>query len=133
MNPEEPLVLYDGQCGLCQRSVRFLLRHEKAPVLKFASLQSDFGQSLLKKHDLKTDLSEMVLIENGEVKTGPEGALQSCRYLKAPARWLAVGRVLPPPLRRGLYRFVARRRYRWFGKSDVCALPAPEQSDRFLG
>lgn len=133
MNPEEPLVLYDGECGLCQRSVRFLLRHEKAAVLKFAPLQSELGESLLKQHGLKTDLGEMVLIENGEVKTGPEGALASCRYLKAPARWLSVGRLLPPPVRRGLYRFVARRRIRWFGKADLCSLPDPEQSDRFLG
>lgn len=131
MNPD-PVVLFDGPCILCQRSVRFLLRHEREPRLSFASLQSGTAQQLLEKYPLPSGTDAMVLIEEGQLSIGSEAALRLCRYLKAPWRWLGVFRHLPGWLHQPVYRWIARHRYAWFGRDESCPLPDPEQADRFL-
>lgn len=130
--PAQPVVLYDGVCGLCQRSVRFLLRHERDDSLLFAALQSETGLRLLRDHNLPADLDAMALIHGEEAWTGADAALRLCRHLKAPYRWLAAFRVIPRPLRERIYRRVANTRYQRFGKTETCPLPAPNQAERFL-
>lgn len=127
-----PLILYDGICGLCQRSVRFILRWERMPEFHFLPLQSDKGRELLRKHGVPADTDAIVLIESNEARTGADAALLICKRLRAPVRWLTAFRVLPRSWRDGLYRAVAKRRYRWFGKTDTCELPSPEHAERFL-
>ncbi len=127
-----PLVLYDGHCGLCQRSVRFLLRHEREPVLRFAALGSETGQKWLREREVDSGVDAMVLIEADRTLQGPDAALALCVYLKRPYRWLRGLRIFPAPIRRLGYRAIARRRYRWFGKTESCPLPSPEQAERFL-
>lgn len=130
--PSHPVVLFDGPCGLCQRSVRFLLRQEKKPELRFASIQSKAGQRLLKEHALPLEATEMVFVEDGKAYAGSEAAFEISKYLKFPLRAVRVFRYLPRFLHQGVYRWVARNRYKWFGKDESCALPAPEQAERFL-
>lgn len=132
MTPRPPLVLYDGHCGLCQRSVRFLLRYERSDLLRFAALRSPLGQQLLRERGVPEEVDALVFIEGERTLTGADAALALCAYLKTPIRWLRLFGVLPAPLRARLYRAVARRRYRWFGQTETCPLPAPEQSERFL-
>ncbi|MCC5845047.1 MAG: DUF393 domain-containing protein [Verrucomicrobia bacterium] len=132
MNREPPLVLYDGHCGLCQRSVRFLLRHERETVLTFAALTSDTGKKWLLERGVDSDVDAMVLVEADRTLTGPDAALALCDYMKPPYRWLRALRVFPAGVRRLGYRWIARRRYRWFGKTESCPLPSPDQAVRFL-
>lgn len=132
MSQRLPLVLYDGHCGLCQRSVRFLLRHEREPLLRFAALSSRTGQSWLRERGVDQDVDALVLVEAECTRIGPDAALALCAYLKAPWRWLRALSLFPLGLRQAVYRGIAGKRYRWFGKTESCPLPAPGQADRFL-
>jgi len=95
------------------------------------TLQSEPAQALLKQYGIPADVDAMVLIEAGQAHMGAEAALRIARYLRPPPRWLAAFRILPRGLREKLYRALAARRYRWFGKTETCELPAPENADRF--
>jgi len=134
-----PIILYDGVCGLCNRLVQFLLKHDKQGRLRFASLQSDFATKVLQRHGIDPkDLDTMHLIENYE-QPGERVLQRSDAILRAGRElggfWTALAAlagVVPRALRNPVYRFVARNRYRVFGKYDTCMLPEPNQRSRFL-
>lgn len=128
------MLLFDGACHLCQRSVRFVLRHERAPAILFAALQSDTGRALLRDLGMPPDfLSSLVFFEEGRTFTRSEAALRLARHLRAPWSWLQVMRALPRVLRDPIYDWVARHRYRWFGRDDeACLMPNAELRERFL-
>jgi len=134
-----PIILYDGICGLCNRMVQFLLKHDKAGRLRFASLQSDFAEKVLGRHGIDPkDLDTVHVVENydqpGErVLQRSEAVLRAGRELGG--FWGAsssMARVIPRALRDIVYGFVATNRYRVFGKYDTCMLPDPSQRSRFL-
>jgi predicted DCC family thiol-disulfide oxidoreductase YuxK len=128
-----PIVLFDGVCNLCHGAVRFLLEHDKNARLRFASLQSDVGRALLAEHDLDADaLDTIVFVDAAGAHVRSDAALRIVRVLGPPWSWLRVLAVLPRPLLDATYDFVARNRYRWFGKKDACPMPRPELQDRFI-
>ena len=134
-----PIILYDGVCGLCNSLVQFLLKHDKQGRLRFASLQSDFAAKVLQRHGIDPkDLDTMHVIENYDQRG--ERVLQRSDAILRAGRELggiwsvssAAAKVIPRALRDVVYRFVARNRYRVFGKYDTCMLPEPNQRSRFL-
>ena len=128
-----PVLLYDGTCALCDRSVQFVLDHEAAPRIQFASLQSAAGRSLSASCGLSADgLDSLVLVDGGQCYTESDAALRVARHLAAPWRWASALRVVPRPVRDGVYRWVARHRYAWFGRLDACRVPSASESARFL-
>lgn len=127
-----PLVLFDGPCDLCRRSVRFVIKHEKDEKLRFASLQSYTGRAMIDRHGLPDDLDAMVLVEDGGAKTGSDAAIALSRHLTLPWRLFHLFRFTPPPLHRAVYRWIARNRDRWFGREGNCPLPDPEDEPRFV-
>jgi predicted DCC family thiol-disulfide oxidoreductase YuxK len=128
-----PVVLYDGTCGLCHRSVRWILRHERDATLQFAPLQGATAAALRVQHPrIPVDLDSVVLVDDGRVHLRSRAFLHVARYLRAPWRWGYAMRWLPAPLLDACYRVVAAVRYRVFGRADVCHLPAPAQRARFL-
>jgi predicted DCC family thiol-disulfide oxidoreductase YuxK len=130
----EPIVLFDGVCNLCNGSVQFLLKRDPEGRFRFAALQSDAGRSLMAEHGLAVDgLSSVVLIEEGRVWQESSAALRIARHLPGAWKLLWVFAAVPRPLRDAVYRWIARNRYRWFGKSETCWLPTPELKARFLG
>lgn len=128
-----PLLLFDGSCVLCHRSVRFILRHEHSKVLRFAALESETGRAQQNHYDIPPQTDAMILIENGHAYWGSDAALRLCRYLRYPWRMAYPLRGLPGWMHRPLYRWIARHRYRWFGRDESCPLPDPDQAKRFLG
>mgnify|MGYP005839023515 CR=1 FL=1 len=130
------VVLFDGVCHLCHASVRFIIAHDKAGYFSFASLQSSVAQELLQKHGVPYLLGagddSVVLIEEGVVYTHSDASLRVARKLSGVVRLGAVLLVVPKLVRDAVYRLVARNRYRWFGKDDVCWMPTPELRARFL-
>ena len=133
------IVLYDGVCGLCNRLVQFLLKHDKRGRLRFASLQSDFAAKVLQRHGIDPkDLDTLHVIENYEqpgerVLQRSDAILRAGRELGSFWSVSAVtATVIPRALRDVVYRLVARNRYRVFGKYDTCMLPEPNQRSRFL-
>ncbi|HEX9782543.1 MAG TPA: DCC1-like thiol-disulfide oxidoreductase family protein [Opitutaceae bacterium] len=123
--PAEPVLLFDGVCHLCQRSVRFVLRHERRPALLFCTLQSPAGRDLLERHGLDPGYTgSLVLIAEGKARTRSDAALFLARHLRAPWSWIRAFRLLPRPWRDWLYDIVAKRRYRWFGRDEsFCLIP----------
>jgi predicted DCC family thiol-disulfide oxidoreductase YuxK len=127
------IVLFDGVCNLCNASVQFLLRRDRERRFRFAALQSAAGRTLLERYGLPTDsLSTIVVLEGGRARVQSAAALLLARRLPWPWPLLAVFTILPRPLRDALYAFVARHRYRWFGRTESCMLPTREVADRFL-
>ena len=139
MTSADPIILYDGVCGLCNRLVQFLLRHDKHGRLRFASLQSDFAAKVLNRHGIDAkDLDTLHVVEHYDepverVLQRSDAILRAGRELGGMWSVLAtLGKVVPRPLRDLFYRLVARNRYRMFGKYETCMLPDPNQRSRFL-
>jgi len=133
------IVLYDGVCGFCNRSVRWLIERDAAARLHYAALQGETAAVLRARHpEIPTELDTIVFVE---AAPGSERVfLQSAAIfrvlgeLRAPWRWLAPLRfLLPHALWDVAYRAFARRRYRWFGRLDACPIPPAELRARFLG
>ena len=139
MSTAGPILFYDGVCGLCNTLVQFLLKHDKRRQLRFASLQSDFAEKVLRRHGFDPkDLDTLHVVENYEQPD--ERMLQRSDAVLRAARELgghwsvlaAVAKIVPRSLRDIAYRFVAQNRYRVFGKYETCMLPDPDQRSRFL-
>ena len=139
MSTSNPIILYDGVCGLCNRLVQFLLKHDREGRLRFASLQSEFAAKVLGRHGIDPkDLDTVHVVENYDQPD--ERVLQRSDAILRAGRELGgfygasstIARVVPRPLRDLVYRLVATNRYRVFGKYDACMLPDPSQRSRFL-
>jgi len=138
MNPMEssahPILLFDGVCNLCNGSVQLIIRRDPEARFRFASLQSEVGQRYLEELQVDRDaVDSVILVEGGRWYKESDAALRIARLLGGPWKAMGILRLLPRPLRDRLYRFIARHRYRWFGKRESCWLPTPELRERFLG
>ncbi|KOR82422.1 thiol-disulfide oxidoreductase DCC family protein [Paenibacillus solani] len=130
---ESAIVLIDGVCHMCQGLTQFIIRRDPRGVFRFASLQSEIGQELLRQGGMsESSIDTMVLIENGKYYTRSTGALRIARRLRFPWSLSYVFILIPLFLRNLVYRWVARNRYRWFGQSSECMIPTPEIRRRFL-
>ncbi len=128
-----PVLFFDGVCNLCSSSVQFVIEHEAAPVIRFASLQSAFAARVLPA--LGADpaaLNSVVLVEDGKAFDRSSAALRVAKKLKSPWRFMGFFLVVPSFLRDFVYDLVAKNRYRIWGKKDACWLPSPELKSRFL-
>jgi predicted DCC family thiol-disulfide oxidoreductase YuxK len=134
-----PIVFYDGVCGLCNRLVQFLLKHDKKDRLRFAALQSEFAAKILGRHGIDpTDLDTVHVVVNFDepnerVLNRSTAVLQATRELGG--MWAvvgALGMIVPRPIRNFFYRLVAKNRYRMFGKYETCMLPTPSHRAKFL-
>jgi predicted DCC family thiol-disulfide oxidoreductase YuxK len=128
----KPVILFDGVCNLCDRSVQFILKRDPNGYFKFASLQSESGQKLLTKHGFNTDINSFVLVEDEKVFVKSSAALRVCLRLKGAWKMLSILRFIPPSIRDFFYDIVAKNRYKWFGKKESCMLPSPQWKNRFL-
>jgi predicted DCC family thiol-disulfide oxidoreductase YuxK len=127
------IVLFDGVCNLCNSSVQFIIKKDKKKQFRFASLQGNFGQEFLKKNSLPADnFNSFILLEDEKVYSRSTGALRMLKHLGGAWSILYGFIILPKFIRDGVYNWVARNRYKWFGKQDVCMIPTPELKERFL-
>jgi predicted DCC family thiol-disulfide oxidoreductase YuxK len=130
---ERPILLYDGVCGLCARSVRWILHHERDHEILFAPLQGETAAGLRARFPaIPEELSTVVLVDGDRVHLRSKAFVHTAAHLRAPWRWGRVLRIVPGVVLDLAYRVVARLRYRVFGKHDTCEIPAPEQRARFL-
>ncbi|MCB0503852.1 MAG: thiol-disulfide oxidoreductase DCC family protein, partial [Bacteroidetes bacterium] len=118
------IILFDGVCNLCNASIQFIIKRDKKNLFKFASLQSDVGKSLLAQHHIDgTKMDSVVYIENGKAFTESTAAIRVAGYLGFPWNLLQVFLIVPSMIRNVVYQWIARNRYKWFGKQDSCMLP----------
>ena len=135
---EPAVLLFDGVCNLCTAWVRFVVRRDPPPArFRFASLQSEAARRVLAAHDRPAPAAQeapesLVLIEGGRLYERSTAALRVLRGLGLPWSLLYVLIVVPRALRDGVYRWIARRRYAWFGRREECLVPTPELRGRFL-
>jgi len=133
MMQNNPVVLFDGVCNLCNSSVQFLIRKDRQARLRFASLQSEFGQAVLQKFNLpQNNFNSFVLLEGEKIYLRSSAALRITRYLGGFWRVFQIFWIVPPFVRNALYDLIARNRYKWFGKKTECMMPRPELKERFL-
>ena len=129
---EKPVILFDGVCNLCNGSVQFILKRDIDQRFLFASLQSDFGQRLLKRFNLPADnFSSFILYQDEKIYTKSTGALMMFSQLKG-WKWTKILKAVPKFIRDGVYNLIARKRYTWFGKKNECWVPTRELKSRFL-
>lgn len=129
----EPILLFDGLCNLCNAAVQWLIVRDRRGLLRFASLQSEIGQQIQQQHGLDpAKLDSLVLYEDGQLFLKSDAVLRLADLLSWPYRLLRFFTWVPLFFRDGLYDWVARNRYRWFGKKEACMLPKAEWKDRFL-
>lgn len=136
-SPDSAVILFDGVCNLCNSFVQLVIQHDARRRFRFAALQSPAGRALLVAHGLPpgaalADPDSVILVENNRVYAHSSAVLRIARQLSAPWPLLGMGWVLPRRWRDALYRYVARHRYRWFGRRQSCLLPTPALQERFL-
>ncbi len=133
LNTTQPILLFDGYCNLCANSVQFVLKHEKNHSLLFSSLQADKGKELLLQHSLKPEyIDSLVFIQNHKVYLKSTAALKLCLHLKGLYPLLYAFIIVPAFIRNWFYEYIAKNRYKWYGKKDSCMMPDKELINRFL-
>jgi len=127
-----PVLVYDGSCGFCSRSVQFILRHEHRHDLLFVTRDSPLGQDLRRHFHLES-VESMLWIAGDQASIESNAVLRAARYLGAPWSALAaLGSLIPSPLRNWAYRLIARHRRRLSLNPTSCLVPTPEQRERFV-
>lgn len=134
--PEEDnksIVLFDGVCNLCNASVQFVIARDPKGKFKFASLQSATGINFLKEFNLSTDqLHSIILITQNKIYDRSSAALRIAKSLSGLWPMLYIFIIIPPFIRNFVYDWIARNRYKWFGRQNECMIPTPELKSRFI-
>ena len=127
------IIFFDGVCNLCNASVNFIIKHDKKKQFLFASLQSDAAKEYLLQYNSKKNIIDsIVLIEEGIIYTKSTAVLKIAKYLNNGLALLYLLIIIPKYFRDSIYNFIAKNRYRWFGKKDKCMIPSYELKNRFL-
>lgn len=130
---DKKIVLFDGVCNLCNNAVDFIIRHDQKDIFRFASLQSDLALQLAEERGISlSEIDSILLVIPGEAYfLKSTAALEIARALPK-YRWGTVFLHLPEGFRDAMYTFIAKHRYRWFGKKESCRVPTPELMEKFL-
>jgi len=126
------VVLFDGYCNLCSGGVVFILKRERGDVFRFASLQSEYAQNLLRDLGIADDAPDsIILVEASRVYYRSDAALRIARRLRHlwPLAYAFI--IIPKFIRDPIYDWIARNRYRWFGKRDTCFMPDRNVKHKF--
>ncbi len=130
---DAPIILFDAECVLCSANARFVLRHDKAARFRLASIQGDAGAALCRRHGVDpSDPVSMLVVDGERVRQGSDAVLSIYEALGMPWRLMGVFRLVPAALRDPVYRWIARNRYRIFGKRETCWVAPPEYRERIL-
>jgi predicted DCC family thiol-disulfide oxidoreductase YuxK len=128
--PAGPLILFDGVCNLCNASVQWVIERDRRSVFRFGALQSDAGRAALRTQEGLPD--SIVLIDGAGTHTRSGAAIRIVRGLGFPWSLAVIAFAIPRPLRDAVYSWVARNRYRWFGRRESCMVPTAELEARFV-
>ncbi len=133
MKKNHKIILFDGVCNLCNTSVNFVIRKDKNDLFRFAALQSDIGKEYITKFNINsTETDSIILIDQEKAYIKSTAALYISRSLSGAYPLLFSFIIVPKFIRNWVYDFVARNRYKWYGKREVCMIPTPELRAKFL-
>lgn len=128
------LILFDGICNLCNNSIQYVIKHDKKNVFMFAALQSNIGQQVIKAYHIDPAKTDSILLyseENG-LSIKSTAALKIAKHLGVPRNLLSVFLIIPAFLRNLVYDYIAKNRYKWYGKKNQCMIPTAQLQDKFL-
>jgi len=128
------IILFDGYCNLCNSSIQFIIKHDKKKHFLLASLQSDAAKNILLQLGQKSfkNIDSIVLIENNKILYKSDAALLIAKNLDGLMKFVYLFLIVPRPLRDAIYNYIAKNRYKWFGKRKSCMVPNLKDTDRFL-
>lgn len=128
------LILFDGVCNLCNSSVQYVIKHDKKNTFMFAPLQGKTGQDIISKYNIDTAKTDSILLysEDKGLKVKSTAALYIAKDLGFPSALLALFLIVPAFIRNWVYDFIAKNRYKWYGKKEACMIPTPELKSKFL-
>ncbi len=131
---DKQLILFDGVCNLCNSSVVYVIKRDKKDKFRFAPLQSEVGKEIIKKYNIDTTKTDSILLysaENG-LSYKSTAALKIATGLGFPQSMMAIFFIIPSFIRNWVYDFIAKNRYKWYGKKESCMIPTPELKSKFL-
>jgi len=128
------LILFDGVCNLCNTSVLYVIKHDKVNRFMFAPLQSDSGKQIIEKFNVDPSKTDSILLYSEEkgLSVKSSAALHIAKHLGFPRSLMSIFFIVPTFIRNWVYDFVAKNRYKWYGKKEACMIPTPELTSRFL-
>jgi len=132
MNEQNPIILFDGVCNLCNGTVDFLMRHDYKKQFRFASIQSEAAQLLFRKFQIPAETDSVILIKSNQVYFESDAGIEIAGMLHFPWKIGVIFRIVPKKMRDNIYRWIAKNRYRWFGKRDICRIPDPSEKESFI-
>ena len=128
-----PIILFDAECVLCSANAQFVLKHDKVGHFRLATMQGDIGAEIYQQHGIDPrDPTSMLVVEGDRVRKDSDAVLSIYEGLGLPWRLLGALRIIPAVFRDPIYRYVARNRYRLFGKRATCWVAPPEYRNRLL-
>ena len=129
----QSIILFDGVCNFCNSAVNFVIKRDKNNLIQFSPLQTEIAHELLARHKLPTeDMKSFIFIEEGKSYTQSTAALKVCKYLTGLWPLLYSFIIIPHFIRDGIYKWIAKNRYKWFGQKNECMIPTPELQAKFL-
>lgn len=128
------LILFDGVCNLCDASVQYIIKHDKNDVFLFAALQSEVGQKIIEKFNIDTTKTDSILLYSEEkgISYKSTAALKIASKLGFPRNLMTIFIIVPAFIRNWVYDYIAKNRYKWYGKKEECMIPTPELKSKFL-
>jgi predicted DCC family thiol-disulfide oxidoreductase YuxK len=130
---QQPVILFDGICNFCNSAVNFTIKRDKKAIIQYAPLQTEKGRMFLRQYNLPTsEMKSFVFIEDGKAYTRSTAALRVCRYLRGIWPLCFALMIVPRFIRDGIYDWIAKHRYKWFGVRQECMMPTPDVRKRFL-
>jgi predicted DCC family thiol-disulfide oxidoreductase YuxK len=128
------LILFDGVCNLCNSSVLYVIKYDKKDTFMFAPLQSDAGKEVIQKFNLDTSKTDSILLYSPEhgLSVKSTAALHIAKHLGFPRNLMIIFFIVPTFIRNWVYDFIAKNRYKWYGKKEACMVPTPDLTSKFL-
>ena len=134
LEKNKKLILFDGVCNLCDASVQYIIKHDKKDVFRYAALQSEVGEKIIKKFEIDRNKIDSILLysEVDGIYYKSTAALKIASKLGFPRNLMVVFFIIPAFIRNWVYEYIARNRYKWYGKKEECMIPSPELKSKFL-
>ncbi len=133
LKKKHKIILFDGVCNLCNSTVQRVIKNDKNDVFRFTALQSAVGMVMVTEHRIDTARTDSIILVNGDtVSVKSTAALKIAKELSGAYPLLYGFMIVPAVIRNWIYDFIARNRYKWYGRQENCMIPTPELKKKFL-
>jgi predicted DCC family thiol-disulfide oxidoreductase YuxK len=128
------LILFDGVCNLCNASVQYIVKHDQQDIFRYTALQSDVGKEIIEKFKIDTTKMDSILLYSKErgIYYKSTAALKIALQLGFPINLMTIFLIIPAFIRNWVYDYIAKNRYKWYGKKEECMIPTAELKSKFL-